>query len=219
MFPLGDGSSRPSLLPRYDILVGRSSSLGNATRASFQSHVSLMKALRPGEWSSASPERSGCSGFKRSAVLYHAVVACGYISAPTNGKKVGSLYLQGAKLQFFCNDGYLLQGSQARVCQENGQWSGETVRCEVPSTGKWWKRSSCFALHKSTKTHLQTPLIVHLLYLIYQICENVLNKVIPKVSDCTITLFLSIYWTIWCSVKLEHWTFLTTFCFWRFSAH
>ncbi|CAF99249.1 unnamed protein product, partial [Tetraodon nigroviridis] len=90
---------------RYDILVGRNPSLGNATRAAFQSHISLLKALR-------------------------SVVACGYIAAPTNGKKVGSSYLQGAKLQFSCNDGYALRGSQERVCQENGQWSGETVRCE-----------------------------------------------------------------------------------------
>lgn len=35
---------------------------------------------------------------------------------------------------------------------------------------------------------LALSLIVHLLYLIYQICENPLNKIIPKVSDCTITL-------------------------------
>lgn len=61
--------------------------------------------------------------------------------------------------------------------------------------------------------HLQMSLIVHLLYLIYRICENLLNqnrilllslcittklwcnKIVLKVSDCTITR-LSIYRTI-----------------------
>lgn len=50
--------------------------------------------------------------------------------------KVGSSYLQGAKVQFSCNEGYVFQGSQERVCQENGQWSGEPARCELHSPGK-----------------------------------------------------------------------------------
>lgn len=35
-------------LCRYDILVGRSPRMGNATRLSFQSHISLVDDLKPG---------------------------------------------------------------------------------------------------------------------------------------------------------------------------
>uniref|UniRef100_A0A665U137 Sushi domain containing 2 n=1 Tax=Echeneis naucrates TaxID=173247 RepID=A0A665U137_ECHNA len=92
---------------RYDILVGRSPTMGNATRLSFQSHISLVDDLRP-------------------------VVSCGWLSPPVNGKKEGTTYLQGAKVQLFCSDGYALQGSAERVCQENGLWSGEETSCVVP---------------------------------------------------------------------------------------
>ncbi|XP_056146411.1 sushi domain-containing protein 2-like [Lampris incognitus] len=99
-------SGEGSLFCRYDILVGRSSKLGNATRVSFQSHVSLVEDLKP-------------------------VVSCGWLSPPQNGKKEGTTYLQGAMVRLSCNDGYILQGSEERMCQKNGQWSGITTSCEA----------------------------------------------------------------------------------------
>ncbi|KAM6901250.1 sushi domain-containing protein 2-like [Lycodopsis pacificus] len=93
---------------RYDILVGRSSRMGNATKASFQSHISLVEDLKQ-------------------------VISCGRLSPPNNGKKEGTAYLQGAKVQLSCDDGYALEGSAERTCQENGRWSGEDTNCVVPS--------------------------------------------------------------------------------------
>ncbi|XP_067340597.1 sushi domain-containing protein 2-like isoform X2 [Channa argus] len=93
---------------RYDILVGRSPTMGNVTRASFQNHISLVHDLQP-------------------------VISCGWLSPPSNGKKEGTTYLQGASVQLSCNNGYDLKGSAVRVCQENGQWSGEETSCVVPS--------------------------------------------------------------------------------------
>lgn len=93
---------------RYDILVGRSVTMGNATKMSFQSHISLVKDLKP-------------------------VISCGWLSPPSNGKKEGTTYLQGAKVKLSCDDGYKLKGSEVRVCQENGQWSGEDTSCVIPS--------------------------------------------------------------------------------------
>ncbi|XP_034048817.1 sushi domain-containing protein 2 isoform X2 [Thalassophryne amazonica] len=101
-------SGEGSTFCRYDILVGRSPSLGNATRAFFQSHISLVEDLKP-------------------------VITCGWLSPPTNGKKEGTTYLQGAKVQFSCNHGYSLKGSTERICQENGQWSGDVTNCVVTS--------------------------------------------------------------------------------------
>ncbi|KAM3600110.1 uncharacterized protein V6R79_017799 [Siganus canaliculatus] len=104
-------SGEGSQFCRYDILVGRDPTMGNATRISFQSHVALVHDLQP-------------------------VVSCGWLSPPTNGKKEGTTYLQGARVTLSCDDGYTLGGSVLRVCQENGQWSGEETTCVIPSTNK-----------------------------------------------------------------------------------
>ncbi|XP_038589592.1 sushi domain-containing protein 2-like isoform X1 [Micropterus salmoides] len=101
-------SGEGSQFCRYDILVGRSPKMGNATRLSFQSHISLVQDLKP-------------------------VVSCGWLSPPNNGKKEGTTYLQGAKVLFSCDEGYTLKGSAERVCQQNGQWSGEDTNCVVPN--------------------------------------------------------------------------------------
>ncbi|XP_044030297.1 sushi domain-containing protein 2-like isoform X1 [Siniperca chuatsi] len=93
---------------RYDVLVGRSPKMGNATRVSFQNHNSLVQDLKP-------------------------VISCGWLSPPNNGKKEGTTYLQGAKVQLSCDEGYTLKGSAERICQQNGQWSGQDTNCVVPN--------------------------------------------------------------------------------------
>ncbi|XP_058473358.1 sushi domain-containing protein 2-like [Solea solea] len=100
-------SGEGSKFCRYDILVGRNPSMGNATRASFQSHISLVDNLKQ-------------------------VISCGWLPPPEKGKKEGTVYLQGATVNFSCNGDYTLKGSAERVCQENGQWSGEETHCRVP---------------------------------------------------------------------------------------
>ncbi|XP_076019689.1 sushi domain-containing protein 2 [Genypterus blacodes] len=100
----GDGSQ----YCRYDVLVGRSPRMGNATRESFQSHISLVEDLKP-------------------------VISCGWLSPPLNGKKEGTTYLAGAKVQLACDDGFTLEGPEVRTCQENGRWSGEETKCKATS--------------------------------------------------------------------------------------
>uniref|UniRef100_A0A8D2ZIM3 Sushi domain-containing protein 2-like n=1 Tax=Scophthalmus maximus TaxID=52904 RepID=A0A8D2ZIM3_SCOMX len=111
--PLGEQASEicsgeGSQFCRFDILVGRSPRMGNATRVSFQSHISLVEDLKP-------------------------VTSCGWLSPPINGKKAGTTYLQGATVRLSCDDGYTLSGSAERVCQQSGLWSGEETSCVVPS--------------------------------------------------------------------------------------
>ncbi|XP_041667493.1 sushi domain-containing protein 2-like [Cheilinus undulatus] len=101
-------SGEGSQFCKYDILVGRSPTMGNATRVSFQSHISLVQDLKP-------------------------VVSCGWLKPPQNGKKEGTTYLQGATVRLSCDDGYTLRGSAERFCQKNGQWSGEETSCVIPS--------------------------------------------------------------------------------------
>ncbi|XP_053267451.1 sushi domain-containing protein 2 [Pleuronectes platessa] len=113
--PLGEqaseicsGAGEGAQFCRFDILVGRSPRMGNATRVSYQNHISLVVDLEP-------------------------VTSCGWLSPPDNGHKEGTTYLQGAKVVLSCNDGYTLKGSAERVCQEGGQWSGKETSCVVPS--------------------------------------------------------------------------------------
>ncbi|KAM8828870.1 sushi domain-containing protein 2 isoform 2-T2 [Spinachia spinachia] len=93
---------------RYDILVGRSPRMGNATKLSFQSHVSLAQDLQQ-------------------------VISCGWLGPPNNGKKQGTRYLQGATVQLSCNDGFTMKGSAERKCLRSGRWSGNDTSCVVPS--------------------------------------------------------------------------------------
>lgn len=62
------------------------------------------------------------------------VVSCGWLDHPTNGRKSGTNYLQGSTINFTCNEGYELTGSQERTCQVSGNWSGDTAQCS-PATG------------------------------------------------------------------------------------
>lgn len=68
--------------------------------------------------------------------IYIAVISCGWLAPPVNGMKEGTTYLQSAKVRLSCDDGYTLRGSAERICQDNGQWSGEETRCVAPSMNK-----------------------------------------------------------------------------------
>lgn len=123
-------------------MVGRSPRMGNATRVSFQSHISLVQDLKPGESMKKSEKISNDYYVQHSVtvliivIMYCAVISCGWLSPPNNGKKKGTTYLQGAKVQLSCDDGYTLKGSAERTCQENGQWSGEPTTCATSSMNK-----------------------------------------------------------------------------------
>lgn len=99
----GDGSA----YCRYDVLVGRSPEMGNSTKVSFLSHLSLVEDLKP-------------------------VVSCGWLSPPDNGKKTGTRYLLGATVSLSCDPGYELRGSAQRTCLEAGIWSGDDTTCVGP---------------------------------------------------------------------------------------
>nr|XP_057920570.1 sushi domain-containing protein 2 isoform X3 [Doryrhamphus excisus] len=101
-------SGNGSQFCRYDILVGRDPKLGNATKISFQSHISLVEDLK-------------------------SVISCGWLAPPPNGKKEGTTYLEGAKVRLSCNDGFTLEGSVERTCEADGHWSGGDTSCVLSS--------------------------------------------------------------------------------------
>ncbi|MEJ1282873.1 sushi von Willebrand factor type A EGF and pentraxin domain containing 1 [Cricetulus griseus] len=56
-------------------------------------------------------------------------VFCGHPESPEHGFVVGSTYSFGSTIVYQCDAGYELEGNRERVCQENGQWSGQVATC------------------------------------------------------------------------------------------
>ncbi|XP_064604947.1 limulus clotting factor C-like [Liolophura sinensis] len=60
-------------------------------------------------------------------------VTCPTIAAPTNGRilssRNGVVYTPGETIEFVCNDGFLISGTNQRICQATGEWSGREARC------------------------------------------------------------------------------------------
>ena len=57
------------------------------------------------------------------------VAACPYLATPTNGTKSykdkkQQNNLEGAVVQFTCNEGLEVSGPAERTCQESGKWTG-----------------------------------------------------------------------------------------------
>ncbi|XP_033100068.1 E-selectin-like [Anneissia japonica] len=57
-------------------------------------------------------------------------IYCVPVDEPVNGNIQGDLCTVGSVLQFSCNEGYQLHGSEEIICKESGEWSGEAPACE-----------------------------------------------------------------------------------------
>ncbi|XP_043934878.1 fibulin-7 isoform X2 [Protopterus annectens] len=61
------------------------------------------------------------------------IVSCPTLEAPANGKKFGTKYLVDHEVHFTCNAGFELIGPNRKVCQENGNWTGDMPFCKDAS--------------------------------------------------------------------------------------
>ena len=59
-----------------------------------------------------------------------AAVRCPILSNPSNGRVTQQESRPGARVTYVCNTGYELVGLFSRICQNNGQWSGDAPTCE-----------------------------------------------------------------------------------------
>ncbi|XP_077904066.1 sushi, von Willebrand factor type A, EGF and pentraxin domain-containing protein 1 isoform X2 [Ictidomys tridecemlineatus] len=64
-------------------------------------------------------------------------VNCGSPPISANGQVKGDAYTFQKKVEYTCDEGFLLEGTRSRVCLANGSWSGATpncipVRCATP---------------------------------------------------------------------------------------
>ncbi|XP_052500473.1 sushi, von Willebrand factor type A, EGF and pentraxin domain-containing protein 1 [Budorcas taxicolor] len=57
-------------------------------------------------------------------------ISCGKPESPEHGFVFGSEYNFESTITYHCETGYELEGNRERVCQENGQWTGEVVTCK-----------------------------------------------------------------------------------------
>ncbi|XP_063294068.1 fibulin-7-like [Pelobates fuscus] len=54
---------------------------------------------------------------------------CPPLKAPRHGRKLGAGMKLGHEMHFVCDPGYLLLGSETRICLENQTWSGQSAVC------------------------------------------------------------------------------------------
>ena len=64
----------------------------------------------------------------------HAVIDCGDPGVPANGGRSFSSTLFNTVVNYSCNEGYELFGSQRRTCQVNEQWSQSLPECRSKLT-------------------------------------------------------------------------------------
>ena len=57
---------------------------------------------------------------------------CTALENPNNGVVTTTGQRPGDLASYSCNEGYIIQGDDTRVCQNSGEWSGDAPTC----TGK-----------------------------------------------------------------------------------
>ena len=89
----------------------------------------------------------------RTVSIFFAVVSCGPLVAPSNGRvdtSDGTLF--GDTATYSCDAGYPISGPSKRTCKANGQWSGTMPTCESE-----WSTSTSTALQWFVKLTEQPP--------------------------------------------------------------
>lgn len=57
-------------------------------------------------------------------------VDCGDLADPGNGTVLLALTTFSEVAIYECNENYTLEGTQNRICQDDGNWSGNPPTCE-----------------------------------------------------------------------------------------
>ncbi|XP_033100069.1 sushi domain-containing protein 2-like [Anneissia japonica] len=77
----------------------------------------------------ADATRTNVKNLERLVEYSKPVVACPFVSAPTDGNKNGTSNLEGSSLIFTCDNRFYLNGSDHIVCLANGTWSDNPPIC------------------------------------------------------------------------------------------
>ena len=63
-------------------------------------------------------------------IKYISVADCGFLMNPGNGVVTINGRTFGSTATYQCNEGFNLIGDMQRMCQNNGEWSGNEPICE-----------------------------------------------------------------------------------------
>ena len=66
---------------------------------------------------------------KTTISVFFAARNCGHPGSPVNGNINSDVFTYGSRVEYTCDKGYILVGSNQRVCQANQMWSGTLPRC------------------------------------------------------------------------------------------
>ena len=69
-------------------------------------------------------------GIIKTLFSFSAVVDCGTLAAPQNGKVTLTTATFMSTANYSCNSGYTLSGNETRTCEATGTWSGITPTCD-----------------------------------------------------------------------------------------
>lgn len=85
---------------------------------------------------------------------------CPRLNAPSNGKKFGSRYLLGHEVHYACDPGFVLVGSNTRVCLKDRSWSGQSPFCKkrtmVQSDPSYSRQPRCTDIQGSQHCSCET---------------------------------------------------------------
>ena len=63
-------------------------------------------------------------------ISVYLAVACARLPTPANGNAIGSNIMYGSEMRFECHHGFKLMGSEARICSQDGSWTGKDTSCK-----------------------------------------------------------------------------------------
>ncbi len=55
--------------------------------------------------------------------VFFAVISCGALATPANGRKSTFAFTPGTMVKFDCDPGYVLTGERRRWCYDDGDWN------------------------------------------------------------------------------------------------
>ena len=66
----------------------------------------------------------------RGCFWLYTVLECEDLASPANGQVTLNGTAFGSIAIYSCDDGYVLNGNEMRICQSSGEWSGDEPTCE-----------------------------------------------------------------------------------------
>jgi hypothetical protein len=108
---------------------------------------------------------------------------------PSNGRVTQQGNRPGARATYVCTSGYELVGLSSRICQNNGQWSGDAPVCESKSMQMMCLRREL----KDFLSNLQSAALIFPIHLMGGLTSEVMSQEIELATSATAVMSLLVY--------------------------